>query len=57
MGIVREPKGVDLIVGPSKLTKEDLKIISDTIAAFKKTGKIPRIKKRTVKRKRKAHSA
>ncbi len=41
MGLVREPKGVDFIVGPSVLTKEDRKVISDIIANYKKTGHLP----------------
>jgi len=57
MGLVREPKGVDLVVGHSVLTKEDKKIISDVIATFKKTGKIPRVRKKLTRKKRKTHSA
>jgi hypothetical protein len=41
MGIIKEPKGVDLIIGPSKLTDRDKKIISDIIAEYKRTGKKP----------------
>ncbi len=41
MGYVIEPKNVDLIVGPSVLTDENKKIISDAIAQYHKTGKQP----------------
>ncbi len=41
MGLIREPKGVDLIVGPSVLTDKDRKEISAVITAYKKTGKLP----------------
>ncbi|MEO8108671.1 MAG: hypothetical protein ABI594_01495 [Ginsengibacter sp.] len=41
MGLIREPKGVDFIVGPSIVTNEDKKMISDIIANYKKTGKLP----------------
>ena len=44
MGHIKEPIGVDLVVGPSKLTEEDLKVISEIIAKFKKTGKTPKSK-------------
>jgi hypothetical protein len=35
MGIVREPEGVDFIVKSRKLTKKELQLITDYIAAFK----------------------
>lgn len=41
MGLIREPKGVDLVVSPSILTMHDRKIISQVIADYKKTGKMP----------------
>ena len=41
MGIIKEPKGVDLIVAPSVLTEEDKKLISEVIDNYKKTGKKP----------------
>ena len=44
MGHIKEPKGIDFLVGPSKLTKEDRMSISKIIAEFKKTGKIPKSK-------------
>lgn len=49
MGIIREPKGVDLYVGPSTLTEQDKKMISEIIENYKRTGKLPakvRIRKR-----------
>ena len=57
MGLVREPKGVDLVVGHIPLTKEDKKIFSDIITEFKKTGKIPRVRKKLNRKKRKTQSA
>ena len=41
MGHIKEPKGIDLIIGPSVLTKEDRKMISEIIASYKLTGKRP----------------
>jgi hypothetical protein len=41
MGLVKEPQGVDLVVGPSILTDEDKKMISKVIADYKLTGKMP----------------
>ena len=41
MGYVIEPKNVDLFVGPSVLTDENRRIISDAIAQYHKTGKHP----------------
>lgn len=41
MGLIREPKGVDLVVGPSILTEQDRQMISDIIAVYKRTGKLP----------------
>lgn len=41
MGLIREPKGVDFIVGPSVLTDKDRIIISEIISNYKKTGKLP----------------
>ncbi len=52
MGLIREPKGVDLIVGPSILTEQDRKAISEIITAYKRTGKVP-VKKNTRFSKRK----
>jgi hypothetical protein len=41
MGHIKEPDGVDLIIGPSKRTEEDKKVISEIIRYYKRTGKIP----------------
>ncbi|MEP7171139.1 MAG: hypothetical protein ABI855_17355 [Bacteroidota bacterium] len=46
MGYIKEPKGVDLIVAPSVLNEEDRKMISQIIAEYKRTGKIPLKSKR-----------
>ena len=57
MGYIKEPKGVDLIVGPSTLTDKDKKMISDIIARYKLTGKktrsskLPQRSKGTIKTK------
>ena len=48
MGYIKEPKGVDFVVEPHVLTKEDQQIMSRIIADYKATGKItkaPRAKK------------
>ena len=50
MGLIKEPKGVDLIVGPSILTDKDKKMISEIIADYKKTGKLPSKTKRQTPR-------
>jgi len=44
MGLIKEPKGVDLNVGPSVLTGEDRQFISAIINEYKKTCKLPSIK-------------
>ena len=41
MGLIKEPNGVDLIVGPSVLTDKDRKMISEIIANYKQSGKLP----------------
>jgi hypothetical protein len=41
MGLIKEPKGVDLLVGPSVLTEKDKQFISAVIADYKRTGKVP----------------
>lgn len=41
MGFIKEPKGVDLIIGPSVLTEQDKKKISEIIANYKLSGKLP----------------
>ena len=50
MGLIREPKGVDFIVGPSVLTEEDKKMISGIIAHYKATGKLPSTQKEPTSR-------
>ena len=52
MGLIKEPNGVDLIVGPSVLTDDDRKMISQIIANYKRTGKLPTKQKQTSSRKR-----
>ncbi|MEO6290178.1 MAG: hypothetical protein ABIO76_09670 [Ginsengibacter sp.] len=54
MGLIREPKGVDFIVGPSVLTEKDKKMISDIIANYKKTGKLPSKQKKQTARERRS---
>ena len=54
MGLISEPKGVDLIVGPSILTEKDRKIISEIIANYKKTGKLPSKAKKQTHRERRS---
>ena len=41
MGYIKEPKGVDLVIGPSVLTEQDRKMISEIIANYKRTGRMP----------------
>jgi hypothetical protein len=38
MGYIKDPEGIDLVVGPSILTAEDKMMISEIIADYKKTG-------------------
>ena len=33
-----EPKGVDLVVEPTKRTKEDIELVANAIANYKATG-------------------
>ena len=47
MGYIKEPKGVDLVIGPSVLTEQDRLMISEIIATYKRTGKFPRKKQQT----------
>ena len=37
-----EPKGVDLVVEPTKRSKEDIELVSKAIALYKATGEITR---------------
>jgi len=41
MGLIREPEGIDLIVGPSILTEQDKQMIREVIANYKRTKKLP----------------
>ena len=50
MGHIKEPKGVDLIIGPSVLSEQDRKMISDIIAVYKRTGKMPDKRKSNIKK-------
>jgi hypothetical protein len=50
MGYIKEPKGVDLIVGPSVLSEQDRKMISDIITIYKRTGKMPNQRKGDLKK-------
>jgi hypothetical protein len=54
MGLIKEPKGVDLVVGPSVLTEQDRKLISEIIANYKLTGKLPSKNKKNNSRSRNA---
>ncbi len=42
MGYIKEPKGIDFVVEPHVVTKEDQEIMSKIIADYKATGKITR---------------
>ena len=52
MGLIKEPKGVDLVVGPSVVTEQDRKLISEIITNYKLTGKLPSKKKHGGSRRR-----
>ncbi|MEO8147393.1 MAG: hypothetical protein ABI723_07140 [Bacteroidia bacterium] len=52
MGFIKEPKGVDLVIGPSVLTEQDTKMISEIIVHYKRTGKTPNKTQRAEIRKR-----
>jgi hypothetical protein len=49
MAFIKEPVGVDLTVEPMPLSEEDKKALSDAIAQYKQTGKVPKIKDRPKK--------
>ena len=51
MGYIKEPKGIDFIIGPSVLSEKDKKMISNIIAEYKRTGKKPQNVKQLVARK------
>ncbi|MBK8547780.1 MAG: hypothetical protein IPL63_10475 [Saprospiraceae bacterium] len=42
MALGIEPKGVDLIVEPTKRSKKDIELVSKAIAHYKATGEITR---------------
>jgi hypothetical protein len=56
MGLIREPKGIDLVVGPSVLTEQDKQMISEIITNYKRTGKLPAKPAKTQLRKRRGIS-
>jgi hypothetical protein len=39
MGYIKEPQGVDFVVDPKPMTKDERKRISDIIAYYKATGR------------------
>ncbi len=43
MGIIKEPPGIDLNIGPLPLTNEDREAVSAIIARYKSTGEIPKL--------------
>lgn len=59
MGIIKEPAGVDLNIGPMSLTDEDRQAVSTIIARYKSTGEIPKPgrKPKSIKRKKPAVSS
>jgi hypothetical protein len=54
MGYIKEPLGVDFVVDPKPLTKEERKRISDIIAYYKATGRKMPSKKTSSRRRIKA---
>jgi len=50
MGYIKEPAGIDFVVDPTPLTKEDRKKISEIIAYYKATGKKMLLQKSTAKK-------
>ena len=51
MGLIKDPIGIDLIVGPSILTANDRDLISRAIANYKLTGKkLQKIERRKIVR-------
>ncbi len=49
MGYIKEPEGIDLNLSPMPLTQEDKKQISEIIAEYKRTGKVPKVLRRKKK--------
>ena len=41
MGFIKEPEGIDLVVGPSILTEKDKEIVSGIIANYRMNGHKP----------------
>ncbi len=50
MGYIKESAGIDFVVDPKPLTKEDRKKISEIIAYYKATGKKMLLQKPTAKK-------
>ncbi len=46
---IKEPEGIDLSLSPIPLTDENKKQISEIIAEYKKTGKVPKVLRRKKK--------
>jgi hypothetical protein len=53
MGYIKEPVGVDFVVDPKPLTKEERKRISEIIAYYKATGRRMPAKKSSSRRTKK----
>ncbi len=49
MGYIKEPAGVDFVVGPTLLTTADRKKISEIITYYKATGKKTSLQKSTIR--------
>ena len=47
MGYIKEPAGINFVVDPTPLTKEDRKKISEIISYYKATGRKMPLKKLT----------
>ena len=52
MGHIKEPAGIDFVVDPTPLSKEEKKRISDVIAYYKATGRKKDFSKISSKKKR-----
>lgn len=44
MGYIKEPKGIDFIVGPTTLTENDTNMIKEAIVAYKRRRKVTSVK-------------
>lgn len=51
MATIKEPVGVDLIVGPMPIREEDRNIVSAIIAHYKKTGEVLEVKGKKLQKK------